>query len=143
MRIYYRESRSLKPSPSVILHRERANKIFGKRSSRLLARFVKFFTTPRLPLRRFHAEGHHLQRKLHQADHRLHLVIIVKELQVIYGSCSQIMSYIFNMLICVGMILLDNLLQCFLFITMINLSRTSSTATSLIYYALVMLMIYS
>jgi hypothetical protein len=52
------------------------------------------------------------------------------------------MSYIFNMLICVGMILLDNLLQCFLFIAMIDLSRTCGTATSLIYYALVMFMIY-
>jgi hypothetical protein len=53
------------------------------------------------------------------------------------------MSYIFNMLICVGMILLDNLLQCLLFIAMIDLSRTYDTATSLICYALVMFMIYS
>jgi hypothetical protein len=60
-----------------------------------------------------------------------------------YSSCSQIMSYIFNMLICVGMILLDNLLQCLLFITMIDLSRTCGTAASLIYYVLVMFIIYS
>jgi hypothetical protein len=53
------------------------------------------------------------------------------------------MSYIFNMLICVGMILLDNLLQCFLFIAMIDLSRTCGTATSLICYALIMFIIYS
>jgi hypothetical protein len=53
------------------------------------------------------------------------------------------MSYIFNMLICVGMILLDNLLQYFLFIAMIDLSRTCGTATILICYALVMFMIYS
>jgi hypothetical protein len=53
------------------------------------------------------------------------------------------MSYIFNMLICIGMILLDNLLQCFLFITMIDLSRTCGAATILICYALVMFMIYS
>jgi hypothetical protein len=53
------------------------------------------------------------------------------------------MSYIFNMLICVGMILLDNLLQCFLFIAIIDLSRTCDTANSLICYALVMFMIYS
>jgi hypothetical protein len=46
------------------------------------------------------------------------------------------------MLICVGMILLDNLLQCLLFIAMIDLSRTYDTATSLICYALVMFMIY-
>jgi hypothetical protein len=53
------------------------------------------------------------------------------------------MSYIFNLLIYVSMILLDNLLQCFLFIVMIDLFRTYSTATSLICYALVMFMIYS
>jgi hypothetical protein len=53
------------------------------------------------------------------------------------------MSYIFNMLICVDMILLDNMSQCFLFIAMIDLSRTCGSVTSLIYYALVMFMIYS
>jgi hypothetical protein len=53
------------------------------------------------------------------------------------------MSYIFNMLIYVGMILLDNLLQCFLFIAIIDLSRTCDTATILICYVLVMFMIYS
>jgi hypothetical protein len=41
------------------------------------------------------------------------------------------------------MILLDNLLQYFMFIAMINLSRTCDTANSLICYALVMFMIYS
>jgi hypothetical protein len=82
------------------------------------------------------------QCKLRQADRRLHLVIIVKEPQVTYGSCSQIMSYIFNMLICVVMILLDNLLQYLLFIAMIDLSGTCGTTVSLICYALVMFMIY-
>jgi hypothetical protein len=53
------------------------------------------------------------------------------------------MSYIFNMLIYVGIILLDNLLQCFLFIAIIDLSRTCGTATILICYVLVMFMIYS
>jgi hypothetical protein len=48
------------------------------------------------------------------------------------------MSYIFNMLI-----LLDNLLQCFMFIAMIDLSRTCGTDTSLICYVLVMFIIYS
>jgi hypothetical protein len=65
------------------------------------------------------AEGHRLQHELRQADRRLHLIIIIKELQVTYGFNSQIMSYILNMLICVGMILLDNLLQYLLFIAMI------------------------
>jgi hypothetical protein len=59
-----------------------------------------------------------------------------------YDSCSQIMSYIFNMLICVCMILLDNLLQYLLFIAMIDLSRTCGTVASLICYTLVMFMIY-
>jgi hypothetical protein len=52
------------------------------------------------------------------------------------------MSYIFNTLICIGMILLDNLLQCLLFIAMIDLSRTCGTAARLIYCALVVFMIY-
>jgi hypothetical protein len=51
------------------------------------------------------------------------------------------MSYIFNMLICVRLILLDNLLQCLLFIAMIDLSRTCGTAASLICYTLVMIII--
>jgi hypothetical protein len=55
----------------------------------------------------------------------------------------QIMSYIFNMLIYVGMILLDNLLQCLSFIAMIDLSCTCDSAASLICYALIMFIIYS
>jgi hypothetical protein len=143
-----REIRSLKSSPSTILHRERTNKVFGKRSSRLLAHFVKFFITARLPLRRSHADGRQVQRELHQTDRRIHSVVIVKELQVTYGSqvtydfCSQIMSYIFNILICVDMILLYNLLQCLLFITIIDLSRTCDTANNLICYALFIFIIY-
>jgi hypothetical protein len=53
------------------------------------------------------------------------------------------MSYIFNMLICVGIILLDNLLQCLMFIAMIDLSKTCGTTASLICYVLVMFIIYS
>jgi hypothetical protein len=53
------------------------------------------------------------------------------------------MSYIFNMLIVVGMILLDNLLQYLLFIAMIDLSRTCGTTATLICNTLVMFMIYS
>jgi hypothetical protein len=53
------------------------------------------------------------------------------------------MTYIFNTLIYVDMILLNNLLQYLLFIVMIDTFRTYSTATSLICYALVMFMIYS
>jgi hypothetical protein len=46
------------------------------------------------------------------------------------------------MSICIGMILLDNLVQCLLFIAMIDLSRTRGTVAYLICYALVMFMIY-
>jgi hypothetical protein len=94
-------------------------------------------------LRRSCTEGHRLQRELCQADRRLHPIIAIKELQVTYGSCSQIISYIFNMLICVGMILLDNLLQCLLFIAVIDLSKTYGSIATLICNALVMFMVYS
>jgi hypothetical protein len=53
------------------------------------------------------------------------------------------MPYIFNILIYVGMILLDNLLQCLLFIAMINLSRTYDSIATLMCTTLVMFMIYS
>jgi hypothetical protein len=52
------------------------------------------------------------------------------------------MSYILNMLICIDMILLDYLLQYFLLIAMIDLSRTCGSTTSLFCNALVMFMIY-
>jgi hypothetical protein len=117
-----------------------ANKVFGKRYSRLLARFFNFFITAHLPLRQTCAEGRRLQRELRQADRHLHPIIVVKKPQVIYNFFSQIMSYILNMLICVDMILLDNLLQYF---PMIDLSRTCDSITSLIYYALAMCKIYS
>jgi hypothetical protein len=142
MCIYDRESRSLESSSSAILHRERATKVFGKRPSWLLARFIKFFTTAHLPLHWSCAKGHRLQHELRRADHHLHLIIVIKEPQVTYGSCSQIISYIFNMLIYIGMILLDSLLQCLLFIAMIHLTRTCGTTASLICYVLVMFMIY-
>jgi hypothetical protein len=60
-----------------------------------------------------------------------------------YGFSSRIMSYVFNMLICVNMILVDNLLQCLLFIAMIDLCRTCDNTATLIYNVLVMFMIYS
>jgi hypothetical protein len=45
-------------------------------------------------------------------------------------------------LICVGMILLDNLLQCLLIIVVIDLSRTCDSTGILICNAFVMFMIY-
>jgi hypothetical protein len=53
------------------------------------------------------------------------------------------MSYILNILICAGMILLDNLLQYLMFIGMIDLSRTCGSTASLICNALLMFIIYS
>jgi hypothetical protein len=97
----------------------------------------------RLPLRRSRVEVHRLQRELRQADRHLHPIVVVKKSQVTYSSCSQITSYLFNMLICLGMILLDNLLQCLLFIAVIDLSITYDSTASLICYALVMFIIYS
>jgi hypothetical protein len=138
-----RECRSLESSSSVILHHERVNKIFGKRSSWLLTHVFKFFITAHLPLQQLRAEGHRLQHELRQADRCLYSIIIVKQPQVTYGFSFQIMSYILNMLICVGMILLYNLLQYLLFITMIDLSRTCCSTASLICNALLMFMIYS
>jgi hypothetical protein len=132
-----RESRSPESSSSAILHRERVNKVFEKRSSRLFTRFFKFFITARLPLRRTRAEGHRLPHELRQADHRLHPIVVVKEPQVTYDFFSQIMSRIFNMLIRICMILLDNQLQCLLFVAMLDLFRTYCSIATLIYSALV------
>jgi hypothetical protein len=69
--------------------------------------------------------------------------VVVKKLNIMYNFSAQVMSYILNMLICVGMILLDNLLQCLLFIAMIDLSRIYNNVASLICYVLVMIIIYS
>jgi hypothetical protein len=129
------ESKSPKPLSSAILHRERANKVFGKRSSRLLACFFKFFITSHLPLRRTHDEGRHLNVNSVKP-------IIIKKPQVTYAFSSQRMSYLLDMLICVGMILLDNLLQCLLFVPMIDLSRTCYSTATLICNVLIMSIIY-
>jgi hypothetical protein len=59
-----------------------------------------------------------------------------------YGFSSRIMSYILNMLFYVDMILLDNLLQCLLFIIVIDLSKTYDNTTILIYNVLVIFIIY-
>jgi hypothetical protein len=96
----------------------------------------------RLPLRQTRAEGRCLQRELCQVDHHLHSIVVVKEPQVTYGLSSQITSYIFDMLICVGIILLDNLLQYFIFIDVIGVSRTCDSTAILICNILVMFMIY-
>jgi hypothetical protein len=52
------------------------------------------------------------------------------------------MSYIFNMLICVCIILLDNLVQYLLFIAMMDLFKTYGAVATLIYNAIVIFIIY-
>jgi hypothetical protein len=81
-----------------------------------------------------------MYRELHQFAGALQDPTIVKEDMYVFNS--PIMSYILNMLICVGMILLDYLLQCFLLIDVIDLSRTCESTTVLIYNSLVMFMRY-
>jgi hypothetical protein len=76
-------------------------------------------------------------------NHRLHPIVVIREPQVMYDFFPPTVSYILNMLIYVGMILLDNLLQYLLFIAMIDLSKTCGTTASLICNALLMFMIYS
>jgi hypothetical protein len=65
---------------------------------------------------------------------------IVKEDTYILNS--QIMSYILNLLICVDIIMLDSLLQCFLFIDVIDLSSTFDAIVGSIYSLLFMFIIY-
>jgi hypothetical protein len=68
----------------------------------------------RLPLRWSSVEPHHIYHELYQFAHGLHESTTIKE--DTYGLDSRIMSYIVNILICISMILLDSLLQYFLFI---------------------------
>jgi hypothetical protein len=55
---------------------------------------------------------------------------------------SRIMSYILNILICVCMILLDSLLNCFMLIAVIDLSSTFDSTIVSIYNLLFMFIIY-
>jgi hypothetical protein len=119
-------------------------KDFCKRSSQLLTRFFMFFITTHSPLHRTRAEGRRLQRELRPADRSLHPIIVVNELQITYDFSFQIISYILDILICVAMILLDNVLQCLMFIVVIDLSKTCGSTIILIYNnALVMFIICS
>jgi hypothetical protein len=59
-----------------------------------------------------------------------------------YIRNSRIISYILNMLICVGLILLDNLLQYFMFIVVMDLLRNCGNTIVLICNLLVMFMSY-
>jgi hypothetical protein len=85
-----------------------------------------------------------LQHVVVETKHHLrNPIVVVREPQVTYGFFSQIMSYILSMLICVDIILLDNLLQYFMLIAMIDLYRTCDSTAVLICKSLVMFMSYS
>jgi hypothetical protein len=73
---------------SAILHQERVNKIFEKRSSRLFGCFFKFLITTHLPFHQTRVKGHRFQRELRQVDRRLHPIVIVKKPQVTHDFFS-------------------------------------------------------
>jgi hypothetical protein len=79
-------------SSSAILHRERANKVFGKRSARLLERFhiivlYVLVTTARLPPRQWGATRRRQARG--GADHRRHhLCLVIPVTQDTYDFLS-------------------------------------------------------
>jgi hypothetical protein len=102
--------------------------------------FIKFFITDPLLLCRSHVKPCHIYRELRQSAHSLQEPTAIEEDTYVFNST--IMSYILNRLICVGIILLDNLLQWFLLIVVIDLSRTCEDTTILIYNLLVMFMSY-
>jgi hypothetical protein len=126
-------------SSLAILHREWTNKVFGKWSSWLLNPLL-FVITTRLPLHRSGTEPRHIYRELRLSVCGLQESTAAQE--DTYALNSRIMSYLLNMLICVGMISLDNLLQCFLFIDVIDLSSTFNSTVLLICKSLFMFMIY-
>jgi hypothetical protein len=125
-------------SSSAILHRERANKVFGKRSARLLERFhiavlYVLVATARLPPRQWGATRRHQARG--GADrHRRHLCLVIPVRPETYGFLSLTMPFIPSM-IWLGLILL---LQCF------NLDYIMSVFRSIrfLYALIVMVMIY-
>jgi hypothetical protein len=106
----------------------------------VLDRFSKFVITTHLPLRQSRAEPRRIYRELHQSVCGPQESTIVKEDTYILNS--QIMSYILNLLICVDIIMLDSLLQCFLFIDVIDLSSTFDAIVGSIYSLLFMFIIY-
>jgi hypothetical protein len=65
------ESRSPESSFSTILYRKRENKIFGKRSTRLLDHFSKLIITAHLPLRRSCMDHSHIFHEVRQSTHGL------------------------------------------------------------------------
>jgi hypothetical protein len=122
--IWDQETRSSELLSSMILHWERANKVFGKCSPWLLDCFSKFIITTRLPLCWASADHRRLQHAVDQTEQRLHNSTIIKE------EKNTVRLLLFNHVfhtkhdICVGMILLD-LLQCLICIVFDDTSNTT------------------
>jgi hypothetical protein len=131
-----RESKSLEPSFSAILHQVWVNKVFGKWSLRLLIHFFKFFIMTHLPLRQMRVEV-----VAFNANSISQSVVFTKLLSSMNHK-SPTISRLKNMLIYVCIILLDNLLQYLLFIVVIDLARTCDSTAILICNALVIFIIY-
>jgi hypothetical protein len=125
----------------VILHRERANKGFEKHSTWLLNRFFKFIITARLPLHRASADHCRLQCTVVQTEWHLRNSTVVKEEEASFVLLYLIMYYMLNLVICIGMILLD-LLQCLICTVVINLSSIFDSTAVWICNSLFMFMIY-
>jgi hypothetical protein len=62
----------------------------------------------------------HLHHVIAQTKHRLVHSTVIKDEEPFYVLFSQIMSYILHIMIYIGMILLDNMFQCILFIVVID-----------------------
>jgi hypothetical protein len=125
-------------SSSAILHRERANKVFGKRSARLLECFhiavlYVLVTTARLPPRQWGAIRRRQARG--GADHRRrHLCLVIPVTQDTYDFLSLTMLFIPSM-IWLGLILL---LQYFILNYVMSIFRF----IHFLYTTFIMVMIY-
>jgi hypothetical protein len=125
-------------SSSAILHWERANKVFGKRSARLLERFhiavlYILVTAARLPPRQWGATRRRQARG--GADHRRHLLcLVIPAGQETYGFLSLTMPFIPSM-IWLGFILL---LQYFI----LNYIMSMFRSIRFLYAIFIMVMIY-
>jgi hypothetical protein len=94
-----------------------------------------------LPLCWAHTDHCHLQCTIIQNERRLLASTVIKEQEALYVLFLTIMSFIMNLMICVGMILLY-LLQCLFNIVVIDLFSTSDSVVVSFFNSLVIFMIY-
>jgi hypothetical protein len=133
------ESTPTESSSSVIPHQKMVNKVFGKRSTRLIDHLLKFVITY-LFIRRTptivvcNAPSSKVRGVFSN--------LVVEEEESSYIHLSLIMYFILSMMICICIILLNNLLQCLICIVMVDLSSTCDCTIILICKSLVMFMSY-